>query len=190
MQQYAVTGQAAAPMPERLNAWAVYDVFELHAGEQMFIAATGDEQWKALCSIIGRSDLISHPDLASNNDRVRARPWMLPAVQETLRQLEGRGLAPQFEERNVPFASITRPEQLFDDAHLLQSGGLATLQVDDGTQTAMPLLPLSFNGERLQPRRAIPSIGEHTQEVMRNLGYSQAQIDELAAAGAFAAPPE
>jgi crotonobetainyl-CoA:carnitine CoA-transferase CaiB-like acyl-CoA transferase len=185
MQQYVVTGQPAAPMPERINAWAVYDVFELKGGEQMFIAATGDAQWQALCGIIGRQDLATHPDLATNNARVLARATMLPQVATALKQFAGAELAPQFEARHVPFASITRPEQLFDDPHLLQSGGLASLQLDDGTTTPMPLLPLAFDGARLQPRRAIASIGEHTQEVMRSLGYSQPQIDELTAARAF-----
>ncbi|MNU04634.1 hypothetical protein D3C72_2491300 [compost metagenome] len=49
----------------------------------------------------------------------------------------------------------------------------------------MPLLPLSLDGDRLQPRRSIPRIGEHTRQVMLGLGYSEAQIEELRAAGVF-----
>ena len=73
MQQYVATGVPAAPMPERISAWAVYDVFDLADGQQMFIAATGDGQWRALCDILGRQDLLADPRLATNNDRVLAR---------------------------------------------------------------------------------------------------------------------
>ena len=69
------------------------------------------------------------------------------------------------------------------DSHLQQSGGMADLQLEDGSHTPMPLLPLSLDGQRLQPRRAIARIGEHTRQVMRELGYSDAHIAELCAAG-------
>lgn len=181
MQQYAATGVAAAPMPERISAWAVYDVFELASGEQMFIAATGDAQWRALCTILGRADLLDDPALATNNDRVLARPRLLATLADTLRGQAGATLAPLFERHHIPFASITKPEELFDDPHLIESGGLAPLTLDDGSQTPMPLLPFSLDGRRLQPRRPIARIGEHTAEVLRELGYSDAQIASLGA---------
>jgi len=187
MQQYAVTGEPAAPMPERISAWAVYDVFELAGKEQMFIAATGDGQWRALCHLIGRQDLLDDPRLATNNQRVVARPWLLPALRETLVNFDAGTLAPQLEQNHIPFAPITKPEELFDDPHLKASGGLVPLTVEDGSQTAMPLLPLSLDGQRLQPRQPIARIGEHTEEVLRSLGYSDEQISALAQTNAEAA---
>jgi len=97
--------------------------------------------------------------------------------------MDAQALALQLEAHSIPFAPIRRPEELFEDPHLLQSGGLANLELEDGSFTAMPLLPLSLDGERLQPRRSIPRIGEHTHKVMRELGYSDAHIAELCAAG-------
>jgi crotonobetainyl-CoA:carnitine CoA-transferase CaiB-like acyl-CoA transferase len=179
MQQYAVTGEPAAPMPERISAWAVYDVFELAGKEQMFIAATGDGQWRALCNILGRQDLLADPNLATNNQRVVARVWLLPTLRETLQNFDGKALAMQLEQNHIPFAPITKPEELFDDPHLKASGGLAKLTVEDGSQTDMPLLPISLDGQRLPPRLPIAKIGEHTQEVLRELGYSDEQIAAL-----------
>lgn len=183
MQQYVVTGQPAAPMPERINAWAVYDVFELEGSFQMFIAATGDTQWKALCTILERFDLIVDSRLQSNNDRVLARSWMIPSIADTLRKMTPSSLASAFESNNVPFAAITRPEQLFNDPHLKASGGLANLQCDDGTHTDMPLLPLAIDGARLLPRRPIPSIGEDTLSVFESLGFSVEEIAQMEHAG-------
>jgi crotonobetainyl-CoA:carnitine CoA-transferase CaiB-like acyl-CoA transferase len=179
MQQYAATGVPAAPMPDRISAWAVYDVFELAEKEQMFIAATGDGQWRTLCRILGRDDLLADIRLGTNNQRVVAREWLLPTLRETLRRFEGKSLVVELEQNGIPFAPITRPEQLFDDPHLLASGGLSKLTLDDGTQTDMPLLPFSLDGERLLPRMPIARIGEHTREVMRELGYGDEQIDRL-----------
>ncbi|QRQ84257.1 CaiB/BaiF CoA transferase family protein [Cupriavidus oxalaticus] len=181
MQQYAVTGKPAAPMPARISAWAVYDVFELADSHQMFIAATGDAQWRTLCHIIDRNDLLEDRRLASNNDRVLARDWLLPTLAETLKAFRPEMLTAAFEAGNVPFAEITRPEELFDDPHLKESGGLAKLQVDDGSITEVPLLPLSLDGARLQPRMPIARIGEHTREVLESVGCSASEVDAIVA---------
>lgn len=183
MQQYVVTGEAAAPMPNRISAWAIYDVFTFAGGEQMFVAATGEGQWHALCQVLGQTALLDDPTLASNNDRVLQRPRLLAHLAEVFAPLEAGQLALQLEANGIPFAPIRRPEELFNDPHLQQSGGMADLQLEDGSHTPMPLLPLSLDGQRLQPRRAIARIGEHTRQVMRELGYSDAHIAELCAAG-------
>ncbi|WJD65057.1 CaiB/BaiF CoA transferase family protein [Pseudomonas kurunegalensis] len=183
MQQYVVTGEAAAPMPNRISAWAIYDVFTFAGGEQMFVAATGEGQWHALCQVLEQTALLDDPALASNNDRVLQRPRLLAHLAEVFAPLDAGQLALQLEANGIPFAPIRRPEELFDDPHLQQSGGMADLQLEDGSHTPMPLLPLSLDGQRLQPRRAIARIGEHTRQVMRDLGYSDAHIAELCAAG-------
>jgi crotonobetainyl-CoA:carnitine CoA-transferase CaiB-like acyl-CoA transferase len=176
MQQYIVTGQPAAPMPDRVNAWSVYDVFEMANGEQLFIAATGNEQWRALCEILGLDLLIDDPALASNNQRCIARPQLIPMLRALLRTISANDLTPKLESRHIPFASIVRPEQLFDDVHLKANGGLAALTLEDGSQTVVPLLPITMDGKRLQPQRPIPNVGEHTQDVLKKLGYNDDQI--------------
>ncbi|WP_047605216.1 CaiB/BaiF CoA transferase family protein [Pseudomonas putida] len=183
MQQYVVTGEAAAPMPNRISAWAIYDVFTFAGGEQMFVAATGEGQWHALCRVLGQTALLDDPTLGSNNDRVLQRPRLLAHLAEVFAPLDAGQLAVQLEANGIPFAPIRRPEELFEDPHLLQSGGMAELQLEDGSHTPMPLLPLSLDGQRLQPRRAIARIGEHTRQVMRELGYSDAHIAQLCTAG-------
>ncbi len=188
MAQYAATGVPPAPMPERISAWAVYDVFRLAHAEQMFIAATGDGQWRKLCAILGRDDLLGDPRLATNNDRVLARAWLLPTLGETLATRTSMELVPLFEREHIPFASIVKPEELFDDPHLRESGGLAPLTLDDGTQTSTPLLPLSMDGDRLPPRMPIAQVGEHTEAVLRQLGYGDDALAALLASASASTP--
>lgn len=183
MQQYVVTGEAAAPMPNRISAWAIYDVFVFAGGEQMFVAATGDGQWRTLCTLLGQQALMNDPTLATNNDRVLQRPRLLAHLAEIFATLDAQELAPQLEANGIPFAPIRRPEELFDDEHLIHSGGLARLELEDGSHTEMPLLPFSLDGERLGPRRPIARIGEDTLTVMRDLGYSDDEIARLRDAG-------
>ncbi|RYF75885.1 MAG: CoA transferase, partial [Comamonadaceae bacterium] len=76
MLQYAATGVAADPMPSRISSWAVYDVFTVRDGEQIFLAAVSDKQWLVFCRAFGLEALLADPRLATNNDRVRARAWM------------------------------------------------------------------------------------------------------------------
>ena len=57
MQQYMMTGEAPPPMPSRVSAWSVYDIFDVANGEQLFLTATSDNQFKTLCSVLGCSEM-------------------------------------------------------------------------------------------------------------------------------------
>ena len=191
MMQFAVTGKPAAPMPGRISAWAVYDVFTLKDGEQIFLAAVSDTQWKLFCDAFGFADLYADPRLKTNNDRVNAREWMLPILRSRLADHSAAELTAIFEKNGLPFAPITRPEELFDDEHLKQTGGLAPLTLPDGRAATVPLLPLMLDGERPGLRLQPPALGEHTREVLASLGYGADAIAALEAHGAVRAgvPP-
>jgi crotonobetainyl-CoA:carnitine CoA-transferase CaiB-like acyl-CoA transferase len=190
MMQYAVTGQPAAPMPERISSWALYDVFSVKDGEQIFLAAVSDAQWITFCDALGFADLKADPQLATNNDRVRQRATMLPELRQRLAAYSAAELTAIFEKNGLPFAPILRPEQLFDDPHLNATGGLADITLPDGEragQTARTtLFPLRMDGQRLGVRLQPPVLGQHTAEIMEELGYTGEQVQALQAQGAVA----
>ena len=190
MMQFAVTGQAAAPMPSRISAWGVYDVFSVQGDEQIFLAAVSDTQWALLCTEFGFDDLAADARLASNNLRVQARPWLMPLLRLRLGGLTATELAQRFERIGLPYAPITRPQDLFNDPHLLATGGLSPMQVPaDASMAGRPLdtlaalLPLTLDGQRLPLRQGPPALGQHTLALLRGLGYSDDAIAALQQAG-------
>ena len=190
MLQYAITGQPPSPMPDRISAWAVYDVFTVKNGEQIFLAAVSDAQWAIFCDALGFADLKADPQYASNNARVQSRPRLMPVLRERLAQHTAAELAALFERVGLPFAPIRKPEELFDDEHLLATGGLADITLPDGAragQTAQTtLLPFTMDGQRLGVRLQPPRQGQHTDELLAKLGYAQADIEQLKAEAAIA----
>ena len=193
MMQLAVTGQPAAPMPSRISAWGVYDVFTVHGGEQIFLAAVSDTQWAVFCAEFGFADLKADARLHSNNLRVQARDWLLPLLRERMAPFSAPTLAQRFEAAGLPYAPITRPQDLFDDPHLLATGGLAAMTVPADASTAgcevntrTALLPLAIDGERLPVRQGPPGLGEHSAVLLADLGYSAADIRGLQEGGVVA----
>jgi crotonobetainyl-CoA:carnitine CoA-transferase CaiB-like acyl-CoA transferase len=181
MMQYAITGKPADPMPARISAWAVYDVFTVQGGEQVFLAVVSDGQWKVFCEAFGYADLYADPALKTNNDRVHARPTLIPLLRERLAPHSAQELSAIFERHGQPFAPITRPQDLFDDPHLNATGGLAPLELPDGHSTRVPLLPLMLDGHRPGIRLQPPRLNEHGPELLREIGYSEDDIERLLA---------
>jgi crotonobetainyl-CoA:carnitine CoA-transferase CaiB-like acyl-CoA transferase len=190
MLQYAITGQAAAPMPDRISAWALYDVFTVKNNEQIFLAAVSDAQWVTFCDAFGYADLKADPALATNNDRVRMRPTLMVELRKRLATFTAAEITVIFEAKGLPFAPIVKPEELYDDEHLLATGGLADITLPDGKragETAQTtLFPFTMAGERLGIRLNPPTKGEHTDALLQGLGYNAEMIASLKTAGAVA----
>ena len=173
-------------MPTRISPWGIYDVFSVKDDEQIFLAVVSDTQWTIFCKAFGFDDFTADERLRGNNDRVRARAWMMPLLRERLKAFSAAELSARFESLGLPFAPITQPQELFDDRHLNQTGGLAAMTLPDGRATKVALLPLAMNGQRLGLRRDPPKLGEHSDELLLAVGYSVDEIAGLRASGVVA----
>ena len=183
MAQYAVTGTPAAPMPARISAWAVYDVFDVEDDEKVFVGVVTDTQWRKFCEAFALDDWANDPSLATNNERVSRREELLPRLRETFAKYTKSDLMARLEKIGLPFAPIARPEDLFDDPHLNAGGGLLDMELPDGAATALPALPLAYEDARLPKYQDPPKIGAHSREVLADLGISDSEFDSLRVRG-------
>lgn len=179
------TGQAARPMPERVSAWAVYDVFETAAAEeQIFIGVVSDSQWESFVQHFDLGEIGANPAYAKNNDRVLARDVILPALRALVKQMSRDEALAKCEAAGVAFAPIARPQDLLDDAHLNSNGALIDLTLTNGKKIKLPATPVEIDGALPDVQRDIPHIGQDTRNILAECGYSSEKIDQLLQSGA------
>lgn len=183
MTQYAVTGKPAAPMPARLSAWAVYDVFDTGDSQQVFVGVVTDTQWRAFCAEFDMPALLSDPALVSNAQRVMARERFMPILRELFLGLSRAEIVHRCEKAQLPFAPITKPEELFDDPHLACPGAMVEVTLADGRTCPVPALPIEMKGRRFGLRHDVPRVGQHSATIAEELGYEQPWIDQLVTEG-------
>lgn len=182
MAQFAVTGTPAAPMPTRISAWAIYDVFETR-DEPVFIGVVTDALWEKFCRLFALDTLWADESLRANNARVAARERIMPEVRALIAGMTRAEIIAKLEGTGLPFAPIGKPEDLFDDPHL-QQGGLEDVTLPDGTPVRLPTIPLEMGGERLGAPQRLPMPGRDSRTVLAGLGYDKDRIAALIAAGA------
>jgi crotonobetainyl-CoA:carnitine CoA-transferase CaiB-like acyl-CoA transferase len=183
MAQYSVTGKAAAPMPARISAWAIYQVFDTKDNQQVFIGVVSDKQWEDFCKSFNLDDLLNDPSFLSNTDRVNNKEKLIPMVKSVFKNYTKQDLMEKLEHTGLPFAPITEPIELFDDPHLNSSKGLVELNLPDGGKTNLPTLPIEMNGRKMGVRHDLPDIGEHTDSILSETGFSYDEIEELRSKG-------
>ena len=183
MAQFAVTGKPANPMPDRISAWAVYDVFETRDGLQIFVGVVTDTQWRTFCDVFNQPGLAADGALATNPQRVAARERLIPVLRTLFKAFTRDQMVALCEQAKLPYAPIRRPDELFDDPQLNVPGGMVDVSLPDGRVTRVPALPLQFGGQRLGRRRDIPRAGEHSVAIARELGMDRSAIEALIASG-------
>jgi crotonobetainyl-CoA:carnitine CoA-transferase CaiB-like acyl-CoA transferase len=171
MAQAVISQQVPPPMGVRRPAWPIYDIFDTVDGGQVFIGVVTDTQWRLFCDAFGLSGLAADETLKTQHQRVAARDRVLPVVAAALGSFSQPALMERCEGLGLPFAPISKPWDMFEDPHLNASGGLVPLTLPDGRPINLPGLPLAMNGERLEQRLDLPAVGEHTEEIMADLGW-------------------
>ena len=179
MVQYRQTGVPAAPMPDRVSAWAVYDVFETADEEKIFVGVVSDKQWAQLCTAFGLEDLLNDTELQTNAQRVARRDGFMPRLRKIFQAKNMTEAATICERIGLPFAPILRPDQLFDDPHVNHDGATVEVILSNGVRAQVPTLPLEYGGTRPGLYRDLPQIGEHNEAVARELGYSDEVLERL-----------
>jgi crotonobetainyl-CoA:carnitine CoA-transferase CaiB-like acyl-CoA transferase len=188
MMQFALTGQAAAPMPNRLASWAVYDVFDVADGSQIFVGVVTDTQWAVFCDAFGLPELKADPALATNRDRVLARDRFMPRLRAVFAAIPRDRVLAECERIGLPYAPINRPEDMFDDPHLAHPGAMVPVTLPGGGTARAPALPLEISGERPGLYRDIPAAGQHSAELCRELGLAPDDIADLFRTGRLTGP--
>jgi crotonobetainyl-CoA:carnitine CoA-transferase CaiB-like acyl-CoA transferase len=181
-----VTGQPSIPYSVKDSPWPVYDLFDTGDGSKLFVTIVGEEQWQAFCGAFDRASWLRDPRLATGQDRVDQRGWLIPEIAKIFKQWTKADLSAALERLDLPYAPVNKPGDLFADPHLNASGGLADIHLPDGRSARTPLLPISMDGQRLQNRSDPPQIGQHTQDVLNEIGFSLNEIAKLARSGAVA----
>ena len=186
MMYETVTGQPSIPYSIKNSPWPVYDLFDTKDGSKLFVTIVGEEQWNAFCRAFDRENWLADPRLATGNGRVDNRSWLIPEIAKIFKQWTKADLAAMLENLDLPCAPVNKPGDLFADPHLNESGGLTDIALPNGRRGKTPLLPISMDGQRLPNRRDPPQIGQHTRDVLYEIGLTASDIVELERSGTIA----
>ena len=178
---YAAIGQQLVPpMPARVSPWAVYRLFRSSDDKLVFIGITSDKHWASFCQTFNRPDLLADDSLTTNSQRVDARNRLHPELERLFGSMTLQEIVAGCEAAKIPFSPVAQPEDLFEDPQLNEGNSLAATRLPDGRYAKLPKLPVAFNRHRLDLYAEAPAIGANSQPVLLELGYSPAQIKELA----------
>ncbi|MEP7223403.1 MAG: CoA transferase [Actinomycetota bacterium] len=161
---------------------APYQVFPTRDGELM-IAGGNDRLFALLCEVVGVTDLVSDARFRTNPDRVRNRDELVALLSARLRERDTAEWQERLTAAGVPAAPVA---DVADVVNAPQTSALEMIQPLAHSripELRLAALPLSFDGERAAHRSPPPLIGEHSAEVLREVGYSNDEIAELETAG-------
>lgn len=159
---YAAKSQEPVPpMPERVSAWSVYQIFKAKNNEPIFLGIISDQQWHRFVEAFDLKPFKNRPDLATNNRRIDAAEEVIAEITRTLQDLDRDDICRRAQAAGIPYAKVSTPEDLFDDPQMTQNDSLLASEITGKGETYLPNLPLEINGERPQLRRNPPQVGQN-----------------------------
>ena len=181
---YLATGVAPGRIGNAHQNIVPYQVFETADGH-LILAVGNDGQFAKFCDVAGRPDLAQDPRFIKNADRVRHRATLVPLLTDILKSRKKYDWLPALEAAKVPCGAINNLAEVFADPHV-QARGM-TVPMTHPLTDALQLVasPMKLSATPVQYRRPPPLLGEHTDEVLRELGWQAAELAALRKTGAI-----
>jgi crotonobetainyl-CoA:carnitine CoA-transferase CaiB-like acyl-CoA transferase len=179
---YLVTGQPPRRAGNAHQNIVPYQVFEVADGH-LILAVGNDGQFTRFCAVAGCPELATDPRFAKNADRVRHRETLVPLLAERLRHRPKADWLAALESAKVPCGPINHLGEVFDDPQVRAREMVTTLAHPLAGEVRLVSSPIKLSATPVQPRRAPPLLGQHTDEVLAELGLSADERAALRAQG-------
>jgi crotonobetainyl-CoA:carnitine CoA-transferase CaiB-like acyl-CoA transferase len=178
---YLLAGIVPKPLGSAHPALSPYRNFRCRDGQWVFIAGANDRLWRRLTVALGLDGMADDPRFAINVERVKNRKELEATVGDAIARHDREPLLKLLEEAGVPATPVNTVDQVLDDPQTASSSVIRPMQHPKLGQVPVVGMPVSFS--RMEPgvRRHAPSRGEHTDEVLAELGYSRDAIADLRA---------
>lgn len=186
--EYDVAGVVRERTGGALPGIVPSNTYTTRDGQNIVIAGNGDAIFHRLMLAIGRDDLASDPDLVRNDGRARRVAEIDGAIQQWC---DGRGIEEALntlKAADVPVGKIYSVADMFADPQFLARRMIEQHHFADGSPVKLPAVVPKLSETPGGTRWIGPSLGEHTEEVLKALGYDSAAIDKLAQTGAIGIP--
>lgn len=169
--------------PKRMGAahptLVPYQAFMCQDGKYINVAVGSERIWARFCQGVRREDLQNDPEYAVNSDRVRNRAKLVPMLQEDFLTRPVADWVEDLQEANVPCGPINDLADVFADPQVLARNMYVEIPHPTLGSIKQTGLPIKFSLTPGRIDRHPPLLGEHNQEILEDLGYSVAQVDEM-----------
>jgi len=162
-------------------------VFETKT-KPMYIAGTNDTFWKILCKALGCEEWLAASRFATNEGRVAHRAILEPMMEMHFAEHTCEELLETLLPAGMPCSSVQVVSDLMDNAHVKARGAIVEYDYPGLGPIKTASNPIKLSDAPFEVRRLAPRVGEHTIEIMRDVGYSDAEIAALRDAKAVGAP--
>ncbi|MDP8949965.1 MAG: CoA transferase [Actinomycetota bacterium] len=172
------TGRIPQPFGSAHRLTAPYQALETRDG-YVNVGANNQRLWARLCKALGREDLIEDPRFATNDDRMENRAELVEELEAATRKKDTDEWVEILLEAGFPAGPIYNYKEVFEDPHTAAREMM--VEMDHPVEGAVKGLgiPVKLSETPGEIRRAAPLLGEHTEETLTELGYSEKEIADL-----------